>query len=247
MNEVDIAIAREKIGASLSSWVASPDMTYALRKGSWFFFSGIPSPAVNMAMVSDDEGALLDDILNSISENRVPAVLFLASEGKNLSGRLPTEWRKLGLFTFMAKDLSNKFTELDKRVSLASADDAESVLQLLEEAFTVESGTYQFLFGTSQDPRSALNIWVLKVDGVVVSTVTTILVGDALSIWCMATPQRFERRGYGKALLGHVVARSKANGAKIGLLSATPAGKPLYFDSGWESLEEWDVYLTAAE
>jgi GNAT superfamily N-acetyltransferase len=147
----------------------------------------------------------------------------------------------------MALDLNPESTELDNRVSLASTDDAEFVMQLLEEAFTVEPGTFKFLFSASQDPRSALDIWVLKVDGVAVATVTTILVGDALNVWCMATPQRFERRGYGKALLGDVVERSRASGAEIALLSASPAGKPLYVDSGWETLEEWDVYFTAVE
>ena len=61
MNDLDISKAREIIGASLSSWVVSPNMTHRLHKGFWLFLSGVPSPAVNMAMVYENDRAALDE------------------------------------------------------------------------------------------------------------------------------------------------------------------------------------------
>jgi GNAT superfamily N-acetyltransferase len=60
----------------------------------------------------------------------------------------------------------------------------------------------------------------------------------------MATPQRFARRGYGRAILADVLLRAKLEGASIGLLGATPAGKALYDSTGWTTLEDWRMFLT---
>jgi GNAT superfamily N-acetyltransferase len=60
----------------------------------------------------------------------------------------------------------------------------------------------------------------------------------------MATPARFERRGYGRAVLGHALADAAADGLGVALLGATTAGRPLYDATGWTTLEEWDLYAT---
>lgn len=246
MSRIDISHVREQMGFSLGSWAVSSDMDHQVQQGSWRFLSGIPSAAVNMAMVHDDDPVVLDQTLNAVSKMRVPAVLFLASNGKRLAKDLSSAWKKITLFTLMTKELSSDVTEFNQGVSLASSGDAETVAQLLEESFSVEPGTYRFLFASAEDPTSGVDIWMLTVNGTIVSTVTTILVEDAVALWCMATPPRFERRGYAGALLVDVMARFGANGTITGLLCASPAGKSLYDSKGWVTQEEWDVYLNRA-
>ncbi len=246
MSRIDISKAREQMGVSLGSWAVSSDMDHQVQQGSWRFLSGISSAAVNMAMVYEDDPDVLDETLEAISVMRVPAVLFLASNGKRLANDLSSAWKEITLFTLMTKELTSHVTEFNQGVSLASSGDAESVAQILEESFNVESGTYGFLFATAEDPNSGVDIWMLTVNGTVVSTVTTILVDDAVALWCMATPPRFERRGYAGTLLADVLARFGSIGTKTGLLCASPAGKPLYYSSGWVTAEEWDVYLNRA-
>lgn len=243
MTRLDIPNVREQMGISLRSWVVSPDMDHEIHAGSWHFLSGIPSPAVNMAMVYDDDPAVMDRTLKAITDLHIPAVLFLASNGKSLAKDLSETWKKITLFTLMTKELYAHAREFDQRVSLASVSDSENVAQLLEESFNVDPGTYKFVFEAAQDPTSAVDVWTLNVNGTIVSTVTTIVVDDALALWCMATPPRYERQGYGRALLEDVLARFAAKGAKTGLLCASPAGKPLYDSNGWVAQEEWDVYL----
>jgi hypothetical protein len=53
--------------------------------------------------------------------------------------------------------------------------------------------------------------------------------------WGMSTPPAHARRGYGRAVLDSVLAAGVADGARTGVLGATPAGLPLYEATGWAS------------
>ena len=81
--------------------------------------------------------------------------------------------------------------------------------------------------------------------GVTATEVLTSIVDDAVTVWCMSTPERFARRGYGRAILADSLLRAKSDGAKVGLLGATPAGKPLYDATGWITLEHWRLFASA--
>ena len=243
MSEVDISVARKQMGRALGGWVVSSKMSHQVLPGSWHFLSGLPAADVNMAMVHADDNDELTSVLKEITRMNVPTYLFLAAEGKKLSSQLPGEWKQVGIFPLMTKELDETVREFDPRVSLISADDVNDVVKLLADSFLLDRSNFGFLFDTLKNPDSVSNIWILKEDGVAVSTVTTMLVDDALTVWCMATPPQFARKGYGKALLGDVLLRCGAKGAKRGSLGATEAGKPLYEASGWETLEGWDVYL----
>lgn len=69
--------------------------------------------------------------------------------------------------------------------------------------------------------------------------------GDTFAVWCMSTPERFARRGYGGSLLASVLEQARNRGARTALLGATPAGFPLYEATGWTTFETWDVYTNA--
>ena len=245
MSDVDISVARERMGKALGAWVASSKMSHQVLPGSWYFLSGMPAADVNLAMVHEDDIDVLTKTLREISLMDVPTCLFLAADGKNLSSKLPDEWSHAGVFPLMTKALSNDVQEFDPRVSLATVDDIEDSMTLMAEAFLLDPINFAFLVETSKSPDSLSKIWMLKEDGVAVSTMTTMLVDDALTVWCMATPPQYARKGYGKALLSDVLARNAATNAKIGLLGATSAGEPLYKATGWEVLEGWDVYLNS--
>jgi hypothetical protein len=38
------------------------------------------------------------------------------------------------------------------------------------------------------------------------------------------------------------MASAAADGVRVGLLGATPAGKPLYDATGWTTLEDWQIF-----
>jgi GNAT superfamily N-acetyltransferase len=88
-------------------------------------------------------------------------------------------------------------------------------------------------------------LWLLE-DPHPVSCVLSGRVDDTVSLWAMATPPQFGRRGYGRALLDSVVSWAGTDGARIGLLGATPAGLPLYEHTGWTTVEHWHIWTNAA-
>ncbi len=49
-------------------------------------------------------------------------------------------------------------------------------------------------------------------------------------------------QGFGRAVLAHSLLEAMSEGATIGLLGATPAGKPLYDRTGWTTLENWSMF-----
>lgn len=243
MNVVEISAAREQMGRALGDWVSSPDMSYQLLPGSWYFLSGLPSADANLAMVHADDEDVLNETLNAITRMDVPTILFLAADGKKLSEKLPDEWKRVGNFPFMTKQLHDGALGIDPRVSVAKVGDTNDVVKLLSESYLLDPYICSFLTDTLKNPDSVSDIWVLRDEGVAVSTVTTTRVDDALTVWCMGTPPQHARKGYGKALLNSVLAQSATQGADVGLLGATEAGKPLYDATGWETLEGWEVYV----
>ncbi len=243
MSDVDISVAREQMGRALKDWVASSKMSHQVLPGSWYFLSGMPVADVNLAMVYENDIDVLTKTLTEISRMNVPTCLFLAADGKNLSSKLPDEWIHAGVFPLMSKALNKSDQEFDARVSVASLDRIDDAVKLLAESFHLDPINFAFLVETFKNPDSLSKLWILEENGVAVSTVTTILVDETLTVWSMATPPQYARKGYGKALLGEVLARNAATNAKNGLLGATPAGQPLYMATGWEVLEGWDVYL----
>ena len=245
MSDVDISVARERMGKALGAWVASSKMSHQVLPGSWYFLSGMPAADVNMAMVYENDIDVLTKTLKEVSRMDVPTCLFLAADGKNLSSKLPDEWSHAGVFPLMSKALNKSDQEFDARVSVATLDNIDDAVKLMAESFHLDPINFAFLVETFKSPDSLSKLWILEENGVAVSTVTTILVDESLTVWSMATPPQYARKGYGKALLSDVLARNAATNAKIGLLGATSAGEPLYKATGWEVLEGWDVYLNS--
>ncbi len=62
-----------------------------------------------------------------------------------------------------------------------------------------------------------------------------------MTVWSKATPERVARPGIRK-LLADATVRAAAERASVGLLTATPAGKPLQDATGWTSLADWQIH-----
>lgn len=68
---------------------------------------------------------------------------------------------------------------------------------------------------------------------------------EVVTVWCMATRPRQQRSGFGRALLAHVLAAARDDGARTGLLGGSAAGEPLYRQTGWTTVEHWRIHLNA--
>jgi GNAT superfamily N-acetyltransferase len=147
---------------------------------------------------------------------------------------------------FMASDLDADYLGADSRVRQAHSHDVDVVCALMGDAFGLAVELLvDVTAGVLNDDNGATKILVLEEEDVAVSAVLTSLVDDAVTVWCMSTPERFARRGYGRAILADSLQRAKSDGARVGLLGATPAGKPLYDATGWVTLEHWRLFASA--
>lgn len=243
MDETELARRRTEMGAGFSSMVTDPAFA-RVEEGWWLALTGAPSPDVNMALVHRDDPDALSQALALVGAAGCPALLMFAGSGRGLTSGLPQGWQDVGEMPIMTVDLAETPLAADPRVRLAGADDVDDLTALLSEAFGVEPAEAGLL--TSMAGRDGgMSLWLLEDEGVAVSMVATTQIGDSTSIWAMSTPSRLGRRGYGRALLAHVLHEAVASGATIGLLGATPAGLPLYEATGWRTVERWQLFTNA--
>ena len=213
-------------------------------EGYWIALSGAPSPDMNMALVSRGGQVVVADTLDRVTESGIPTLFMLAGEFQTYV--LGEPWKLVGEMPFMASALASEHLVSDTRVRRASWDDAGIVCQLMAEAFGLgEDLMVDVIGGVLGNGISKTSIWLLVNDNEPVSAVLTSMVDEAVTVWCMSTPERYSRRGFGRAVLAHALLMARSEGATIGLLGATPAGKPLYDRTGWTTLESWRMFASA--
>jgi GNAT superfamily N-acetyltransferase len=244
MDEATVALRRSQMGRSvLSFFVAGPHPSRDRGDGYWIVLSGAPSPDVNMAFVDAADPAVLASAMDYVEAAAVPAIVMLAGGAR--TGAMPVGWQHVGSMPFMALALDSAQLTRDARVRQAGANDFDAVGGLIADAYGMDREIADVMAICVRVDLDDAWIWLLEEDGEPVSTVVTSRIDDTVCVWGMATPERFGRSGFGRALLGDVLARARDDGAAIGLLGATPAGTPLYEATGWSTIEEWELFLNA--
>jgi GNAT superfamily N-acetyltransferase len=244
VDAAEVVLRRSQMGRSVRSFfVAGPRPSNDQGDGYWIVLSGAPSPDANMALVDSTDPAVLATALDYVEAAAVPAILMLAGEARSQGMR--DGWQHVGSMPFMELALDSAHLIRDARVRQAGAKDFETVSGLLADAYGMEREIADVMAVLVRVDLDDAWIWLLEDGGDAVSTVVTSRIDDTVCVWGMATPERFGRRGFGRALLGEVLGRARDDGAAIGLLGATPAGKPLYEATGWSTIEEWELYLNA--
>ena len=220
-----------------------PAPVFDLGEGYWMALSGAPSPDMNMALVSSGGTSAVAGVLDRVTESGIPTLFMLAGDCR--SEALGEPWTQVGEMPFMTSDLDPVYLTSDRRVRRAGLDDTAVVCQVMAQAFGLgEDLLVDVIRGVLADPSGRSTIWLLVDDEVPVSAVLTSMVDDAVTVWCMSTPERFARKGFGRAMLAHCLLEAKSEGAMIGLLGATPAGRPLYDSAGWTTIESWHMYAS---
>ncbi|MDP9219430.1 MAG: hypothetical protein M3P23_02700 [Actinomycetota bacterium] len=67
------------------------------------------------------------------------------------------------------------------------------MIALLADAFGIAPEVSAVTAAPLRDPDATLSTWLLEGGGQAISTVLTCRVDDAITVWCMATPERFTR------------------------------------------------------
>jgi len=205
--------------------------------------SGADLLDTNLALLATDDADQVDHVLGLLSAASVPVPLALAGDAAHVE--LGSPWILGGQMPFMALDLSSRPVSRDARVRLVEPASADEAATVICDAFGLGDDA-RFIGELARRDDVSAELWCLVDESRVVCAVVADVVDDAVCIWCMATPAASQRRGYGRALLGDVLARAAARGATTALLGATEAGRPLYDAMGFATLEQWGMHVRSA-
>jgi len=120
-------------------------------------------------------------------------------------------------------------------VRIATDDEHEDVCRLVAQGFSLDEQAVLRSMPKGVFTQGAEG-WVAEKDGELVGTGTLVRTGDHVGVYSMATPQRHQRQGIGRAVLGSAMAHHVANGAKTFTLEATEAGFHLYEQLGYQTV-----------
>ena len=222
------------------------EVVWRARGPDWIALSGTPSPDANMALVDTSDTEVLTAVVGQIRDSGLPTLIILAGSARG--GELGGGWRNVGDMPCMAIALGGARPRSDGRVRQAGIDDFDIVGEIVASSFNLTREVADVVARFLEVDDTTGKIWLLIDGAQAVSAVLTSIVDDAVCVWCMGTPTaRFARRGYGHALFNDVLLKAQHIGATVGLLGATPAGKPLYEATGWVTLEKWELYLNTGE
>jgi ribosomal protein S18 acetylase RimI-like enzyme len=133
----------------------------------------------------------------------------------------------------------------DVKVMRASTvRDAEGSADVLVTAFNMPKESVLRALPASFFASPAADVYVAKLEGDTVGTVTLTYHGDTCGIWAMGTDTARQRGGIGRRLLSAAMAAARAGGVKRFFLGATPAGFRLYEGLGFETLCSARVWVS---
>jgi ribosomal protein S18 acetylase RimI-like enzyme len=99
------------------------------------------------------------------------------------------------------------------------------------------------LYDTDKLWEGAFTGYVGYAHGEAVSTAATLVAGEAVGVYSVATLPEHERQGYGEAMTRHALEQAQASsGIRRSVLQATAAGLPLYRRMGYQIVTHFQVF-----
>lgn len=250
MQSVD-ALCREMGGALIAVMGGVPGALTRDTPHGWLALSGVPLPDFNYAVLDTQaDGALLRAFGGSIAERDLPAIVFLASAVGGALGPVAADLglQHVGAAPLMVYRPERTGADADTGPYQVERVTDEATLRettpLIASAFSLPLDETNALYGQSLIARPDIGVFLARRDGEPICSVTTTGADDVVGIWSMATPPRYQRQGAGRAALDWVIAHHLARGATTFYLGATEAGKRLYDQIGFVTVDELAIWLS---
>lgn len=121
------------------------------------------------------------------------------------------------------------------RIRAVGADESEIYAEALAAGFEVD----HVVFGNLNSPRvlqaAGVTAYLAEHEDAAVSTGLASIVDDCVGLFNIATPPRYRRRGYGRAMTRTMLHDAYTAGERIAFLSPSPMGLPLYESLGFRA------------
>lgn len=206
-----------------------------LSPGLAMVLSGEPFADLNVFVV--DRGRRVEEAFRELAGKCLRRDQpFLAIFGPAVAGRLTSVASGIGLehaaeFPLMVcepADLEPAAREGVEVVRAATSADIDDSAFVLAKSFKLSEESVRRAFPLKMLENPAVNVFVGRLSGQPVSSVTTTIHDDTVGIWAMGTDPAHQRKGLGRALLTKAMHEHIEHGARRFYLGATPAGRPLY-------------------
>ena len=130
-------------------------------------------------------------------------------------------------------------------VKRAAGDaDAEASADVLSSAYSMPKESALRAMPASFTSGPSADVYIARLDGAAVGSVTLTHHGDTTGIWAMGTSAQAQRGGIGSRLLSTAMARAREGGARRFFLGATPAGYRLYEKLGFRDVCATRVWVS---
>lgn len=180
-------------------------------------------------------------MLKSCLERQLPFLAIIFPEADKALDEILTD---LGLvyavdFPFMVRDDMplEPSGNPDVQVVCASGPaDADASADVMVSAYSMPKDSVLRALPATLFESTGVDIYVARISGEVVGTVTLTHHGDTCGIWAMGTDVSRQRGGIGLRLLSTAMAQARQNGVRRFFLGATPAGYRLYEKLGFETV-----------
>ena len=125
----------------------------------------------------------------------------------------------------------------DVDVSRASgAADADANADVMVSAYSMPKESVLKALPASLLETPGADVYIARIDGETVGSVTLTYHGDTTGIWAMGTDTARQRGGIGMRLLSTAMVEARNSGARRFFLGATPAGYRLYEKLGFQDV-----------
>ena len=106
-----------------------------------------------------------------------------------------------------------------------------------------EKGTYELLSAVAQQPNSSFNHYIGWLDNTPVAATSMLLAAEEAGIFNVVTLPEVRKRGIGSAMTCHALQEARTQGARVGVLHASPMGLGVYKNLGFETFCEFELFL----
>ncbi|AYJ48174.1 GNAT family N-acetyltransferase [Rhodococcus sp. P1Y] len=238
--EAEVAELRTLFGATTVPWAGH---SFDSHEAGWAALSGADQPDYNLALVhGDNADRHVQSTIDTIDASGRPAIVMLAGRGL-AGGQILADagWVCIGAMPFMARE--NPGGLLDPDIRELTETDLGRARELAGAAFGVGSLAAGRLFTPELLDHPDTTIAGLFVEDELVCCGLMCRAPGASTGWALATAARHRGSGYARRLIsGNLEIDFARRGPSTNLCLATPRGRRLYEDIGFQTVEYWQTW-----
>ena len=248
---LDEAVLRRLTNDALTTFLGeAAGYEAAARPGLQLALSNEPIADMNMLVVG--AGAAPDhfrDMVNSCLDRALPFLVMIFPEAGEACDDAASD---LGLvyavdFPMMVREDAPLEVSGNSDVEVTRAfgpEDAEANASVMASAYSMPRESVLRAMPASLPDTTSVDLYVARLDGEAVGSVTLTYHGDTCGVWAMGTDAARQRGGIGLRLLSTAMAQARSQGARRFFLGATPAGYRLYERLGFKTVCSTRVWVS---